>query len=551
MSDKKPVYVIGHRNPDTDSICSALAYANLKRRTGLPEAVAARAGELNAETRFVLDYFQVDAPLLVSDFYPRVRDIMLECRTTVHESDSLRHLGKVLRTTNLRSIIVTDDLGKMTGIVSVSDLADRYFAELNLEDLSDDVVSLHDIAVGVDGEVIISADDMRAPVTGKVYIAAGRRTTISRILGEGDICIVGDREDISILECLNNNLACVILALGARPSPAMQNEARIRGTAIISTTHDTYTAARLINQCIPVGNIMKRQVSGFRPNELLSDIKGTIEATNFRNYPVLDDGRLVGLVSRDNLMVPEAETVILVDHNERAQAVEGIENTKVLEIIDHHRLGGMQTGNPIYIREEPVGCTATIITAMYRQHGVEVSPHMAGLLLSAILSDTVLFKSPTCTEADRRAAEELARLADLDLDNYGMKMLKAGSNVSGMTPMDMAKYDGKEFQLGDYRVWIAQVSVMDAGEVLAGKAELLSAMEHLRQESKRDLCLLMVTDILQESTELLYVGAPKTLIGDAFHKDASGDGISLPGVMSRKKQIVPPLTEAVSHLGKD
>ena len=282
----------------------------------------------------------------------------------------------------------------------------------------------------------------------------------------------------------------------------------------------------------------------------MSNIKGTIDSTNYRNYPVEENGRLVGLVSRDNLMVPEPERVILIDHNERGQAVEGIENAKILEIIDHHRLGGMQTGDPIFIREEPVGCTATIIANMYWQRGVDISRSIAGILLSAILSDTVLFKSPTCTDMDRDAAKKLAEIAGVTIEKYGMDMLKAGSTVGSMSSSEIAKNDCKEFQIGDYRILVSQVSVMDTADVLNKKAEILKCMENNCEQEGFDMSLLMVTDILQESTELLYVGSPKTIIGTAFRKDASGDSIYLPGVMSRKKQIIPQLTEAVSLIKK-
>ena len=264
----------------------------------------------------------------------------------------------------------------------------------------------------------------------------------------------------------------------------------------------------------------------------------------------MDNERLVGIVSRDRLMLPDPERVILVDHNERGQAVEGIENAKILEIVDHHRLGGMKTGEPIYIREEPVGCTATIIANMYWQKNIEMTSTVAGLLLSAILSDTVLFKSPTCTGYDKITAQELAKLANVQIEEYGMALLKAGASIGDMTPADIAKNDNKEFQIGDYRILVSQISVMDLEDALKMKTELIECMNAICESEKFDMCLLMVTDILQESTELLYVGSPKPLIGLAFRKDAAGDSIFLPGVMSRKKQIIPPLTEAVQRMPK-
>ena len=548
MKNAKPVYVIGHRNPDTDSICSAIAYAALKREEG-ENAIAARAGQINAETQYALDYFKVDVPKLILDLYPRVKDIMLDCTAVVKETDNLRYLGRVLQENNLRSVPVTDDEGRMVGIVTVSDLAQRYFEELNMQDLGESAVSLKAIVDIIDGEIVVDSDE-NSPVKGKVHIAAGSKTTIKKWVSQGDIVLVGEGQYASMQECLLHNIACLIVTNSGNIPEIVKQDARRTHAMIVRTPLDTFTAARLINQSIPVGNIMQKKLTAFQSHQLLSDIRGTIENAKFRNYPVVDNERLVGIVSRDNLMLPEPERVILVDHNERGQAVEGIENAKILEIVDHHRLGGMQTGEPIYIREEPVGCTATIVSNMYWQKNVEISKEIAGLLLSAIISDTVLFKSPTCTGYDKITAERLAETAGVQMQEYGMALLKAGASIGDMQPAEIAKNDMKEFQIGDYRILVSQISVMDPEDALKMKAELLESMNAICETDNFDMCLLMITDILQESTELLYVGSPKTLIGQAFMKDASGDSISLPGVMSRKKQIIPPLMDAVQRMAK-
>ncbi len=548
MGNAKPIYVIGHRNPDTDSICSAIAYAELKRKQG-ENTIAARAGQINPETQYALDYFKVDAPMLIADLYPRVKDIMLECQAVVKATDNLRYLGRVLQENNLRSVPVTDDDGRMVGIVTVSDLAQRYFEELNMQDLGESSVSLKAVVDIIEGEVVVESDE-NTVVKGKVHIAAGSKTTIKKWVAQGDVVLVGEGQYASMQECLLHNIACLIVTNSGNIPEIVKQDARRTHAMIVRTPLDTFTAARLINQSIPVGHIMQKKLTAFQSHQLLSDIRGTIENAKFRNYPVVDNERLVGIVSRDNLMLPDPERVILVDHNERGQAVEGIESAKILEIVDHHRLGGMQTGEPIYIREEPVGCTATIIANMYWQKDMEIPAAVAGLLLSAILSDTVLFKSPTCTGYDKLTAERLAEIAGVKIQEYGMAMLKAGAKIDGMKPGDIAKNDMKEFQIGDYRILVSQLSVMDIDEALKMKQELLKSMEEIRELEKFDMCLLMITDILQESTELLYVGSPKTLIGQAFMKDASGDSVYLPGVMSRKKQIIPPLTEAVQRIQK-
>ena len=549
MNNKKPIYTIGHRNPDTDSICSAISYAALKNALGEKDVIAARAGQINAETKFALDYFKADVPMLLPDIYPRVNDIMLESQIVVKETDNLRHLGEVMRKNDLRSVPVTDEAGKLSGIITVSDLANRYFQELSMQNLALANIALRDIVKVVDGEAVVEADE-NVKVKGAVRIAAGSSKTIKDIIQAGDVVLIGDRQDDAVLDCLKQKIACLIVTGSGRLKAKAMELAEELNVLVVSTPYDTYTAARLINQCVPVGQLMHKNPITFDPETLLSDIKGVLAENKFRNYPVAEDGKLVGIVSRDQLLIPEPESLILVDHNERGQAVEGLENAKVLEIVDHHRLGGIETSEPIFTYQEPVGCTATIIAGLYWQNQVEISSQIAGLLLSAIISDTVLFKSPTTTEKDKKVAKKLAEIAGVEISKYGMEMLKAGSSIGTMTPMEIAKNDLKEFQFGDYDCIISQVSVMDTEDVLNYKSEIIKCMETICQEEGYSLALLMVTSILDESTELLYVGSPKTLIGDAFSKDASGDSIFLPGVMSRKKQIVPPLSEAVKRLKK-
>ena len=546
MKSTKPIYTIGHRNPDTDSICSAIGYAHLKQALG-ENVVAARAGKVNAETKYALEHFRVEQPLLLTDLYPRVKDITLDCQIVVKQHDTLRHLGEVMREHNLKSVPVTDSKGVLVGIVTVSDLADRYFQELGMQNLANMRVRYRDIIQATDSKVLVSGEEGEF-IKGNVRIAAGSLKTIKSIIKDNDIVLIGDRHDETIIDCVNLGIACLVVTGNGRVSADVIEAAEEKHVFVLSTPYDTYTVARLINQCVPIRRIMHDNPVCFKPLDLLSDIKGTMEETNFRNYPVVENGHIVGLVSRDQLMVPERERVIMVDHNERGQAVEGIEEATILEIIDHHRLGGIQTSEPIRTYVEPVGCTATIVANMHWQRDVDIPASVAGLLLSAIISDTVLFKSPTCTDYDRKTAQRLAEIADVDLHEYGLAMLKAGSGIGDMTPSEIAKNDLKEFRIGDYRIIVSQISVMDEKEVMALEPQLIEAMSHICDKEGFDMSLVMVTNILEEATTLLYSGSPKTLIGEAFHKDASGTHIYLPGVMSRKKQIIPPLSEAVKRI---
>ncbi|WP_110956019.1 putative manganese-dependent inorganic diphosphatase [Anaerosinus massiliensis] len=542
MKGSKPIYTIGHRNPDTDSICSAIGYAYLKRALG-ENVEPARAGKINSETKYVLETFKIETPKLITDLYPRVKDVILDCKVVVKETDTLRTLGEVMRGNNVKSVPVVGKNKKLTGIVTVSDLAKRYFNELSMQNLAEAEVTLSAIVDVIDGEVL-NAGNLDKKITGNVRIAAGSEATIREIVKTGDVVLIGDRNDGSMLTCLDQKIACLIVTGASEVPGNVLTLAEERNLLIISSPHDTYTCARLVNQCIPVSMIMQKSITSFKPTDLLSDIKEVMESTQFRNYPVVEKGRLVGVVSRDQLIIPERERVILVDHNERTQAVEGIEEAKILEIIDHHRLGGIQTSEPIFTRQEPVGCTATIIANMYWQRNVEIPANIAGLLLSAIISDTVLFKSPTCTPVDREAAEKLARIASVDIMEHGMAVLKAGSDVGTMTPVEIAKNDLKEFQIGEYRMIVSQISVMDTAEVLVLKDQLLACMESICKNEGYDMSLLMITDIIAEGTELLFTGKPKSIIVEAFGKSDDEHLISLPGVMSRKKQIIPPMVEA-------
>ena len=545
-SSNKPIYVIGHRNPDTDSICAAIGYAHLKQALGI-NAIPARCGKVNNETKYALEYFKMDQPLLLTDLYPRVKDVALECKTVVRQHDTLRHLGEVMRKSELQSVPVTDSKGDLVGIVTVGDLAKRYFLELGLQSLVDMRVRYRDIIQATESKVLVAGDENEF-IEGSIKIAAGSVETSLANTNKKDIVLVGDRSVETLKKFLNAGISCMIVTGGCRVAPEALAEAAEKKVFVLATPYDTYTVGRLLNQCVPIRRIMHAEPVCFRPMDLLSDIKGIMDENRFRSYPVVENNKLVGIVSADEIMLPEREKVILVDHNERGQAVEGIEDAKIVEIIDHHRLGGVQTSEPIYIHQEPVGCTCTIVANMHWHEDIEIPQSIAGLLLIAIISDTVLFKSPTCTAYDKKTAEKLADIAGVDLKEYGLAMLRAGAGIGGKTPTEIAKNDMKEFKIGDYRILVSQISVMDPKEVLDIEGKLIEVMrEHCEREGF-DLHLLMVTDILEEATYLVYAGSPKTLIGEAFKKDASGTHVYLPGVMSRKKQIIPPLSEAVKRI---
>lgn len=540
-----PIYVIGHRNPDTDSICSAIAYAHLKTALG-EQVIAARSGKINAETKYVLDAFGMQPPQLILDVYPKVKDVMHENVITIHPWNTLRRLGQLIQAHKVKSIPVVESDGTLVGIVTVSDLAERYVSELGMQDLRETGVDYAGILRCLNGTLVCGGELSRR-IEGQVKIAASRTATMATVIQPGDIVLVGNRTGVQ-LACIEVGVACLIVTGDFDVAPEVEAAAQAAGTYIIKAPQDTYSCGRLINQSIPVKNIMKPGVVAFKPDDLVNDIKDSMIRTGYRNYPVVQAGRLIGLVDRDRLIVPERDQIILVDHNERSQAVDGIEEAKIVEIVDHHRLGGLETSEPIFIRHEPVGSTATIVANMYWQRNIPIPVNIAGLLLAAIISDTVLFKSPTATGKDRRTADNLAKIAKLSIEDFGLAMLKAGSVIDKLSPGDIVATDLKEFQIGDYYVAISQLSVMDPESVLLQQNQLEAALQAICNKEQYNMAILLITGIVDEATYLLHYGQPAGLIAAAFGQSRPDGTWYLPGVMSRKKQVVPPLIDAARRL---
>ncbi len=541
----KPLYILGHRSPDTDSVCSAIGYAHLKQALG-ESAVAARAGKLNAETKYVLDFFGVEAPVLISDLYPRAEDIMTPTAVSVFPGHTLRELGTIIKQFKIKSAPVVDENNILVGMVSLGDLAKRYFDELAMPDLREAGVDFDSILRVVDGELLHGTDTSRL-VAGRVWIIAARPQTAQQLIGKGDIVLVGDRTNAQ-LTCIACGIDCMIVTGNADVAPEVLKAADAHDVVIIKAPYDTYTCARLITQSIPVRMVMQKNMVIFKPADLISDIRNIISRTNYRNYPVVDQGKLVGMISRDSLIVPARDKVILVDHNERSQAADGIEEVQIVEIVDHHRLGGLETSEPIFIRHEPVGSTATIVANLHWHRNVDIPSDIAGLLLAAVISDTLLFKSPTTTPADRQTADRLAAIAGLDLEQFGMDVLKAGS-VSGDLPVnDLIAGDLKEFQIGEYSIAISQTFAMNVAETLAiARDMIIDALEAMRVRAGYDMAALMATDIMTESTHLFYAGKAIGLLRLAFGDEVKEGVVYLPGTMSRKKQLLPRLIEAARN----
>ena len=542
--------VIGHRNPDTDSICSAICYANLKQAVTGEEYMPARAGHVNGETQFVLDYFGAEEPQLVEDVRTQVRDIEIRKTKGVADNISLKRAWNIMQENNVVTIPSVREDGTLEGLITVGDITKTYMNIYDSSILSKANTQYSNIIETLEAELIIGSAEAYFD-QGKVLIAAANPDLMEFYIEPHDLVILGNRYE-SQLCAIEMGADCIIVCEGAAVSMTIKKIAQERGCTIIATTYDTYTAARLINQSMPISYFMTREhLITFNSDDYIDEIREVMASKRHRDFPILDkDGRYLGMISRRNLLGAKGKQVILVDHNEKNQAVAGIENAEILEIIDHHRLGTIQTMSPVFFRNQPLGCTATIIYQMYQEAGIKVEPKIAGLLCSAIVSDTLLFRSPTRTPVDEMAARALADIAGIDIEKYAMEMFSAGSNLKDKSDEEIFYQDFKRFTSGKVTIGVGQITSLNGGELDKLKGRMEAFMEKALENNGLNMIFFMLTNILTETTELICEGqGALQLAGKAFHQDIElleEEGLKepvlrLPGVVSRKKQLIPEL----------
>lgn len=535
--------VIGHRNPDTDSICSAICYANLKQAVTGEEYMPARAGHVNGETQFVLDYFGAEEPQLVEDVRTQVRDIEIRKTKGVADNISLKRAWNIMQENNVVTIPSVREDGTLEGLITVGDITKTYMNIYDSSILSKANTQYSNIIETLEAELIIGSAEAYFD-QGKVLIAAANPDLMEFYIEPHDLVILGNRYE-SQLCAIEMGADCIIVCEGAAVSMTIKKIAQERGCTIIATTYDTYTAARLINQSMPISYFMTREhLITFNSDDYIDEIREVMASKRHRDFPILDkDGRYLGMISRRNLLGAKGKQVILVDHNEKNQAVAGIENAEILEIIDHHRLGTIQTMSPVFFRNQPLGCTATIIYQMYQEAGIKVEPKIAGLLCSAIVSDTLLFRSPTCTPVDEMAARALADIAGIDIEKYAMEMFSAGSNLKDKSDEEIFYQDFKRFTSGKVTIGVGQITSLNGGELDKLKGRMEAFMEKALENNGLDMIFFMLTNILTETTELICEGqGALQLAGKAFHQDIElleEEGLKepvlrLPGVVSRR-----------------
>lgn len=546
----KKVWVVGHKNPDTDSICAAISYAYLKNQTGTGthQYIAKRAGEINEETRYVLNCFDVEEPELITYVGAQIRDVSIRKTEGVSSQISLKRAWELMKRLEVVTLPVTNRMGKLEGVITTKDIATSYMDVFDNRVLSKARTQYKTIAETLEGTVLVGNEHAYF-IRGKVVVASSNLEYMADYLEEDDLVILGDREEEQ-LQAIRSNASCIITCGGLKVGDEVKKLAARRDCVVITTPYDVFSVARLINQGMPIKQFMMRQdLVTFVIDDYIDDVRETMSKVRHRDFPVLNEnGSYEGMISRRNLMTMHKKQLILVDHNEKSQAVEGIGEAEIREIIDHHRLGSLETVSPVYFRNQPLGCTSTIIYQIYEEKGVEISEQIAGLLLSAIISDTLMFRSPTCTEVDKVVAEKLAEIAGIDIEEHAKNMFRAGSNFANKTTEEIIYQDFKIFHTEEHDFGVAQVSAMSREELEKMGERLLPYLDSVLSEKELDMVYVMLTDILEESSNVIYAGAEAgRILSHAFHEREDKTGIWLEDVVSRKKQLIPALINAMQE----
>ena len=544
------VVVIGHRNPDTDSICSAIAYAELKNKTSDLVCEPRRAGKMNQETEFVLKKFGVRPPRMCTDVNPKIRDVDYREMPGIPGSTSLRKAWEIMRDQKIDTLPVTSEDDELQGVITVKDIATANMDLFDTGILAKSRTSYRNILETLGATMVVGSEDAEC-TTGHIRIGTATPEMLESSMEKGDIVILTNRYE-SQLCAIEKEASLIIICNGAKVGRTIQHIAAETGVAIMSAPCDTYAAAKLISQCAPISYYMTRDdIMKFTLVTPVADVTRVMAKVRHRYFPILDaDGKYCGMISRRNIINLRKRRIILVDHNEATQAVEGFDQAEILEIIDHHRIGSLETSGPVYFRNQPVGCTATIVTQMYDESGVEIPQKTAGLLLAAILSDTLVFRSPTCTPMDVGAANRLAKIAGVEIDEFASEMFEAGEKLDGKTAEEVFLQDFKVFMCGDIRFGVAQGSYMTRKNLQAAEALLQPYLEEARNKQNVEDIYMLLTDVPKEESVVISNGRyASEVLADGFETQPAEDGsFTLPGVVSRKKQFIPALMTAYQEL---
>lgn len=540
---KNKIYITGHKNPDTDSICSAMALAELKNKMG-DDAEAIRLGEINRETEFVLDYFGAEKPRLKTSIMPQIRDLDMDGAYCVSPDLSMAGAMEIMQKNNITSLPVIDGKENLIGIISLSNIAATYMEVWDDTIMGRSEASLENIKDVLKGQWIYRPEAPR-PITGKMAIKAIKN---QNLIEKGDVVIVGD--DVEDQEAtILKDVALLILTISTTLDERLLKLAEERHVAVISTGLSTFMVARLLPQAVPIGYVMtKEDLVVFHKDDLIDEVRAKMAESRFRAYPVLDErDRVIGSISRYHLITDLKKKIILVDHNERNQSIDDLDSAEILQIVDHHRVANVATSSPIFFRNEPVGSTATIVSKMFFENGIMPSTKVAGLLCAAMISDTLLFRSPTSTATDRYILNKMSKIAGIDVEDFAMKMFKAGTSLEGKKPEELLNTDVKNFVFDGDTVRICQIFTMDPDSTAAVEDSLKEAMEDYVKKEAVASFILMITDIFREVSDIIVVGGFKEALAREFGKEIRSDKFSAEGLLSRKKQLVPKVGAAVDE----
>ena len=548
---KNKIFITGHKNPDTDSIASAIVYADLKSKIDSEnDYVPVRLGELNLESKWVLDKWKQPAPRYIENLKQKVEDLGLEKPITVRENISIYQAANYLQPRNVSFLPIVDEQNSLKGIVTLSNLTKSYM------DVWDDIIlwgagtKIENIVEVLSGE-IVHLPEKPNKYNGRMLVYASEVDEEGHSK-EGDVLIVGNRLDAQN-EAIDRKVGILIVSSGHEVEDEILEKAKQNNVTVLTTKYNSFMAARLLPQAIPVSYVMtKDNLQYFTPDEYLEDVSRKVKNTRFRNFPIVNNNlEVIGELNRNNLLFDKKKQVILVDHNESNQSIDDRDNVEILEIIDHHRVANINTNSPIYFRNVPVGCTSTILAMMYKEYGVTPSKEMAGLMASAIISDTLLFRSPTTTEIDKRILKELAQIAEIDLEKYGEEMFSAGTSLEGVSVTDILMTDSKKFKIEDKNARVSQSFTTNLDSVEKFVDEIISTMVSVNNNENTDVFALFITDIFNEKSLVITVGEMNEALANEFAAEYKEDGYIVNGLLSRKKQFIPALTRAVNKIKQE
>lgn len=542
------VYVSGHKNPDTDSICAAISYSYLLNATHkYGQALPVRLGEVSRETEYVLKRFNAQTPQLLKSVKQKVEDLDYDQVTLFSKELTLRTAWSLMRQMNLKSAPVLDDHSHLLGLLSSTNIIEGYMEDWDKDILKNAHTPIENVVDTLDAKIVYLNDELRT-IKGSLHITGMNSQEVIHNVKEHDVIITGGDRTEGIREMINKKVDLIILTNSLHLDEAILSECKEAGVSVISTAFTTFKTSQQIIQAVPVEYVMQKgDLTCFSTDDTVDYLKEVMSETRYHSYPVIDlNDQVVGTISRFQVISGDHKKMILVDHNERGQSVEGIEEAEILEVVDHHRVADFQTVGPLQFRAEPLGCTCTIIAKMYKEQGVDIPKNVAGLMLGAIISDTLLFRSPTCTETDKAIALELAEIAGVDAEEFGLAMFKAGTSLVGKSIEEIYNQDYKAFNIGDAKVGIAQVNTMDIDGFAPLKADMLAYMENLCAENGFDTAVLLLTDVINATSEVFVAGSHPEYVENAFNVQLVENEANLPGVISRKKQVVPAITRAIN-----